>query len=110
MLNRTVENRNNDRETIVFPIHYFDGVDELKGVVRSMDNEIRSLIGDVRVMFAIKKRNSIGNTAVRNKNLSFPQVNTSSQCCNVSGCLQCPLTIAESSLSINNKEIRIHKS
>ena len=110
VLNRSVENRNNDGETIVFPIHYFDGVDELKEVVRSMDNEIRSLIGDVRVMFAIKKRNSIGNSAVRNKNLSFPQVNTSNQCCNVSGCLQCPLTIAESSISINNKEIRIPKS
>ena len=55
VLNKTAENRNNDEEAIVFPIHHFESLDELKELVCSMDNEICSLIGVARVMFAIEK-------------------------------------------------------
>ena len=42
------------KETLVFPLHYFKGVEDLKQVVRSLENELQSLIGDVRIMFAMK--------------------------------------------------------
>ena len=111
-LNRTNEVTNNEDEctSIVFPVHFFDGVQELKDVVHSLDNEIRMLIGDVRILFAMKKRNSIGNSVVRNKQLSIPQSDALSQRCNGGGCRQCPSTINDTSITINNVAVRIPKS
>ena len=111
-LNRTNENTTDDNEctSIVFPVHFFDGVQELKDVVRSLENEIRMLIGDVRILFAMKKRNSIGNSVVRNKQLSIPRSDASNQRCNGVGCRQCPSTINDTSITINNTALRIPKS
>ena len=86
-------NDNEESDTLVFPVHYFDGVQELKGVIRSLENEIQTLIGDVRIMFAMKKHNSIGNFVVRNKQLSSPLTDSNNQRCNGGGCLQCPAVI-----------------
>ena len=89
-------NTNNDeveRDTLVFPVHYFEGIDEFKKMVRSMDEEIQALIGDVHIMFATKKRSSIGSTVVRNKQMSFPHVFNANQRYNKGGCLQCPQSI-----------------
>ena len=43
---------------------------------------INTLIGDVRVMFAMKKRSSIGNSVIRNKQISIPSQASSNQRCN----------------------------
>ena len=91
-------------------MHYFEGVHQLKAVVRGLENEIRTLIGHSRVMFAMKKRSSIGNSIVRNKQLSLPEVNSTSQRCNGRGCLQCPAVIDSPRVMINNIELRIPKS
>ena len=56
----------------MFPVHFFDGVVDFKNVVRSLHNEFQQLIGDTRILFALKKSSSIGNTVVQNKHLSFP--------------------------------------
>ena len=109
--NRSNDNTNNqDSNAIVFPIHFFDGVQELKKVVRSLENEFQQLIGDVRIMFAMKKRGSIGSSVVLNKHLSIHNNPSTNQRCNGSGCRQCPLTIDEHSVTINNTEITIPKS
>ena len=47
-----------DVETVVFPLHYFNGVNQLKEVISSLSTEFQTLIGDVRIMLAMKKRNS----------------------------------------------------
>ena len=78
--------------------------------MRSLETEIQALIGNVRIMFATKKCSSIGNSVVRNKQLSFPNVALVNQRCNVGGCLQCPLTTTETSITINSKQIRIPKN
>ena len=44
---------------VVFPVDYFDGVKGLKDLIYSCENEIKSLIGDVRIMFAMKKRGKL---------------------------------------------------
>ena len=42
--NRTNDNINNqESNSIVFPVHFFDGVQELKKVIRSLENEFRQL-------------------------------------------------------------------
>ena len=83
--NETISDDQVESDTIVFPLHYFNGVQELKRVVRSLETELLTLIGDVRVMFAMKKRSSIGNSVVRNKQLSFPNTDTNNQRCNGRG-------------------------
>ena len=45
-----------ERDTLVLPVHFFDGVAEFKSMVRSLNNEIQQLIGDTRIMFAFKKQ------------------------------------------------------
>ena len=73
-------------ESLIFPVHYFYGVKELKSVAHSLENELnKELIGDVRVMFAMKKRSSIGNCAVRNKQLSLPDKDFNNQRSNGKG-------------------------
>ena len=55
---------NNDRgDTLVFPVFYFDGIQEFKKVVHELKNEIQTLIGEeTRIMLALKKSSSIGNS------------------------------------------------
>ena len=75
-----------------------------------MDEEIQALIGDVHIMFATKKRSSIGSTVVRNKQMSFPHVFNANQRCNKGGCRQCPLSTTKTNFTINNKTIRIPRN
>ena len=88
-------------EELVFPVHYFDKIKEFKSVVHSLKDEIKELIGDTKVMFAIKKQSSIGNTMVLNKQLSTKNTTTNGQKCNAPGCMQCPLVNQERRLMIN---------
>ena len=107
--NGTTDNNEAD-DTLVFPVHYFDGIHDFKAVLRSLNTELKTLIGDVRVMFAMKKRSSIGNSVIRNKQISIPSQASSNQRCNASGCLQCPLTINKPKITINGKSIPIPKN
>ena len=91
---------------MVFPVHFFDGVAEFKSMVRSLNNKIQQLIGDTRVMFALKKNSSIGNRVVRNKQISFP-ISVTDQHCNGRGCRQCPQVNNERVVEINGSTLRI---
>ena len=105
------ETINRDEEDkLIFPVHYFDGIKEFKKVLHSLDNEIKSLIGDTRVMLAMKKRSSLGNVVVRNKQLSISQPVSDGQRCNGRGCLQCPLVNSSKVVSINSKPLQIPSS
>ena len=108
--NEPTEQSSGENETLVFPLHYFNEIREFKEVVRSLNSDLQSLVGDMRVMFAMKKRSSIGNSVVRNKQLSFPEPNSNSQRCNRGGCCQCPLTISKPTVTVNKKSISIPKS
>ena len=94
-------------DTLVFPVHYFDGVSEFKTLVRSLNEEFQQLIGDTRILFALKKGSSIGNRVVRNKQLSFSNNAQLDQHCNGRGCLQCPQINTQSQVVINGSTIRI---
>ena len=60
-------------------------------------------------MFAMKQWSSIGNSVVRNKQISFPHLGVSNQQCNSAGCLQCPAKINEENVLVNNKTVPIPK-
>ena len=97
----------NQNDTLVFPIHYFEGIADFKKVVESLRNEFRTLLGETRVMLAMKKLSSIGNIFVRNKQLSLPQLSSDNQKCNQRGCLQCPIVNNKRKLTINGSNIHI---
>ena len=99
-----------DTDTLVFPVHFFKGVNEFKKVVRSLGNELHQLIGDTRIMFAMKKGSSLGNMVVRNKQLSIVHPDGDSQRCNGRGCLQCPLSNNKSKIVINDQVVRVPRN
>lgn len=98
-----------ENNTLVFPVHFFDGVSEFKSVVTDLKDEIKELIGDTKVMFAMKKHSSLGNTLVRNKLLSIDTGNRSpkGQKCDGPGCLQCPLVNNSKKVVVNGTPLNI---
>ena len=93
-LNKVANNTpKEENKTLVFPVHFFDKLSDFKAVVAGLTNEIKELIGDTKVMFAIKKHSSLGNMLVRNKLLSLDSSESApnGQKCNGPGCKQCPL-------------------
>lgn len=101
---REVQNQQEgQQEVITFPISYFDGIDELKKLVGSMKDDLHSLMGDTRIIFAMRKGRSIGNRVVSNKDLCIDTSNNRlNQKCNASRCMQCPLTAG-----VKHVEVRI---
>ena len=65
-----------------------------------MEEDIKHLCGDIRIIFALKKNASIANQVVRNRKLGenpleITKSNTppNTQSCGASGCMLCPLLI-----------------
>ena len=94
-----------ETETLVFPVHFFEKLEEFKSVVYNLKDEIGELIGDTRVMFAVKKHSSIGNMMVKNKELSVKEKDINGQKCNAPGCQQCPLVHQENRFIVNGKSV-----
>ena len=42
-------------ETITFPAHHFEGLNEFRKILRDSERDIQTLIGDTRIVVAIKK-------------------------------------------------------
>ena len=102
------ETSNEEVDTLVFPVHYFNGLPELKKLIKELSNEFKKLIGNTRIIMAAKKCSSIGNMFVRNKPLSISNsVTSDNQRCNARSCRQCPLTNEKSKMLINNNVVRI---
>ena len=112
VINKVTVIRDNkeEKDTLVFPVHYFEGIRDFKGVIHSLRDELEMLIGDVHIMFAMKKRSSIRNTVVRNKQISTKNCTSSNQRCHGGGCLQCPLVITEPKITINGRNIAIPRN
>ena len=58
--NNISDNNEDDNKTLVFPIHYFEGVKEFKDLIHELREDFTQLIGNTKVMFAMKKRTSAG--------------------------------------------------
>ena len=55
---------------------------------------------------AVKKNPSIGNFAIRNKNLNMERKTFTNQKCNGPGCKQCPLVNTEQHITVNNERVK----
>ena len=108
----TEETTNNtENNTLVFPMYFFDGINQFKELIRNLKDDFEQLIGDTRVMIATKKESSIENTLVRNKRLCMETVEPNqNQKCNAPGCRQCPLVNTQHKQMINNINISIPRT
>ncbi len=99
---------NEEVDTLVFPVHYFNSIPEFKNLLKGLNQEFQQLIGNTRVMLATKKRSSIGNAFVRNKQMSITNNNVSdNQQCNGRGCRQCPLSNEENNILVNDVLVHV---
>jgi hypothetical protein len=69
----------------------------LKSLVRNIENDIKQLCGNIRIIFALQKHPSIGNGVVRNRGLGEGDSDSrddsirTSQACGSKACKLCPL-------------------
>ena len=106
--NNNANNGTTQQNTITFPISFFDGLDDFKKLVYELGEDLRSIMGDLRIIFAVRKGKTIGNTVVKNKSMSIGMNNDESdQKCKANGCMQCPLSVSASSLKVNNIKVNI---
>ena len=87
--NRAIEHTQQERvvsneETVTFPIYYFDGLNELKNIIKESEADLQTLIGSTKIVMAVKKCPSIGNSIIRNKSINLESIQQENQKCNAS--------------------------
>ena len=104
----TSRENNTAQDVITFPISYFNGIEELKRIIKEMKQDLQTLMGETRIIFATRKGRSIGNHVVKNKKLCIELINNGSdQKCNTPGCMQCPLVADHRNVKVNNQKVSI---
>ena len=100
-----------ESESVVFSVDYFQDIKELKKVVKECEEDLKLLLGNTRVIFAIRKGQSIGNRVVRNSAIcEVPVVNTSihQQKCGMALCKSCNHMMEGGSLiNINGLDLKV---
>ena len=105
-------NRRNENEepTITFPIFHFEEINSFKKIIYDAKNDLQQAIGDTKIIMAVKKNPSIGNSVVRNKQLSTIEKTQQNQRCQAANCLQCPLVNTNNNIHVNNKQVKPQKT
>ncbi len=78
VVQRSIENKmglskvqkQKSEDTLVFTTNFFQEVKSLKSLVHNLKDDIKLLIGDVRIIFALKKHPAIESYVVKNRRLS----------------------------------------
>ena len=110
MRNSTQTRNVEENNSTTFPIFYFDEIKAFKKIIFDAKEDLQQAIGDTKIVMAIKKNPSIGNSVVRNKQLSVYDQVQQNQRCQGPGCLQCPLVNNNNSIYVNNKLIKPPKT
>ena len=105
--NKEPQSAQEDKPSLVFSVTYFKEIGHLKKLVKGIEGDIINLCGDVRVIFAMRKHLSIGNTMVKNRKLSeasnTEDKDTGSQKCHNKRCKTDPALFAEDEVMVNGK-------
>ena len=103
----------NSRESLVFTTRYFQEVGHLKTFVRTLGLDIKRLVGDVRIIFALKKNTDIQQKVVKNRKLSLGETDQvlttrNTQGCGSKKCMTCPLLFELSQkICVNGMEVNL---
>ena len=113
--NKAAETTEEEKKpSLVFSVKYFKEIKHLKKLVRNIEGDISDLCGEIRVVFAMRKHLSIGNTIVRNRKLSdgnnMDEKDTDSQKCHSSRCKSDPMLFEESEVMVNGKICKLNFS
>lgn len=103
--------------TLVFKTKYFPEIKKLKTVINKAKDDIKHIIGDCRIIYALKKHEAIERLVVKNRNLGTKQPVSKffgpkiSQVCNGPGCETCPiLAHFNEALVVNGQELILDQS
>ena len=66
----------NEEDTITFPLFYFADIHTFKQILRDAETDLKSIIGETKIIMAVKKNPSIGNSIVQNKALTSASSST----------------------------------
>ena len=105
----TVRNRP-ESDTLTFPLFYFKDIYSFKKILSDHQDDLQQIIGNTRIIMAIKKNPSIGNATVRNKLLSFENELLTNQKCGATSCRQCPLVNTNATATVNGLQVKAAKS
>ena len=72
--------------------------------------DLRQIIGDTKIIMAVKKNPSIGNTVVMNKFLSSDEQILDNQKCGATNCMQCPLVNTNTAINVNGLRVKAAKT
>ena len=67
---RIAPKKEKSTSSLVFTTKFFKEVKSLKSLVHDMKEDIERLIGDVRIIFALKKHEAINDYVIKNRSLS----------------------------------------
>ena len=104
------EQTTEEQDTITFPIFHFKDIKEFKKILFDARDDIQQAIGDTKIVMAVKKNPSIGNSVVRNKQISTENRELIDQKCRGPGCLQCPLVNTDSTITVNKLIVKRSKT
>ena len=104
------ERNTEEPNTITFPIFFFKEINAFKKIIYDAKNDLQQTIGDTKIIMAVKKNPSIGNSVVHNKQLSSNEKPQTTQRCQASNCLQCPLINTKNVITVNNKGVKPSKT
>ena len=104
------QHHNEEIDMITFPIFYFKEINEFKKILQDAKNDLQQVIGNTNIIMAVKKNPSIGNTIVRNKQLTMKDEIHVNQKCQTNNCLQCPLVNTNNVVSVNNIPVKPSKT
>ena len=104
------ERTRNKEDTITFPIFYFEDLNSYKAILKDSAADIQQLIGDTKIVMAVKKNPSLGNQFIQNKSLSEEKIQLENQRCNTTNCHQCPLVNTSNTTKVNNIHIPTPKT
>ena len=122
---RVVENASETKqkpfkgESLVFTTKFIKDIDRIKSLIRSVVDDIKLLVGPTRIIFALKKHESVQNKVVKNRGLSKgPSTDISaatlgkkSQACGRPGCETCPLLFDfDENIIVNGIKLVLNKS
>ena len=99
-----------ENNTIVFTVDYFENLKEFKNLISDIQEDIKPLLGDIKIKLSTRKNSSIGNLLVKNRSLCAEMSLSDNQKCGDRRCGVCPLMFTGNSTSINNKELKIPKN
>ena len=114
----TAVSENDNKDSLVFATKLFKEVKSLKSFIRKLEPDIKQIAGEMRVIFALKKNDSIQQRVVKNRSLSRGENNSPSftlnlktQACGSKGCGTCPMLFRlDEDVFVNGMKVNLDRN